>query len=162
MKLVQELLTRFADVKLTLNLFKSEFGHTEVVFLGCAVGNGQVKPLNAKIQSIVKHPVPKTKKELMRFLDGVLSSILSIEYCLVITARLTNLLRKDQDYIWSRKCQDVSVKVKSLLLSNPVLMDPDFQKQFILMVDASDLGADAVLMQCDIKWGRISNLLLFS
>ena len=69
----------------------------------------------------------------------------------VITAPLTNLLRKDQDYIWSNKCQDVFVKVKSLLLSNPVLMAPDFQKQFILMVDASDLGAGAVLMQRDVK-----------
>ena len=134
----------------------------KLFFLGHAVGNGQVKPLNVKLQSIVKHPVSKTKKELIRFLGGVLSSILSIEYCLVITARLTYLLRKDQDYTRSRKCQDVSVKVKSLLLSNPVLMAPDFQKQFILMVDASDLGAGVVLMQCDIKWGRISNLLLFS
>ena len=30
---VQEVLTRFADVKLTVNLSKSEFGHAEVVFL---------------------------------------------------------------------------------------------------------------------------------
>ena len=62
-----------------------------------------------------------------------------------------NLLKKDQDYIWSSKCQDVFVEVKSLLLSNPVLMAPDFQKKFILMVDATNLGAGAVLMQCDVN-----------
>ena len=70
MKRVQEVLTRFSDEKLTVNLSKSEFGHA-AVFLGNAVGNGQVKPLNVKIQSIVKYPAPKTKKELIKFLDMV-------------------------------------------------------------------------------------------
>ena len=65
---MQEVLTRFSDVKLTVNLSKSEFGHAEAVFLGNAVGNGQVKPLNVKIQSIAKYPMPKTKKELINSL----------------------------------------------------------------------------------------------
>ena len=43
------------------------------------------------------------------------------------------------------------IEVKSLLLCNPVLMVPDFQKLFILMMDASDLGAGTVLMKCDVK-----------
>ena len=37
--------------------------------------------------------------------------------------------------------------LKSVLLSNPVLLVPDFMKQFILMVDASGLDAGSVLMQ---------------
>ena len=32
LKCVQEVLTRFSGVKLTVNLSKSEFGHTEAVF----------------------------------------------------------------------------------------------------------------------------------
>ena len=39
--------------------------------------------------------------------------------------------------------------MKSVLLSTPVVMAPNFQKQFLLMVDASDVGAGAVLMQSD-------------
>ena len=71
----------------------------------------------------------------------------------IITAPLTNLLRKNRECVWSTECQKAFVKVKSLLLSNPVLIAPDFQKQFILMVDASDLcvGAGAVLMRRDSK-----------
>ena len=39
--------------------------------------------------------------------------------------------------------------LKSVLLSNPVLLAPDFMKQFILMIDTSGIGAGAVLMQND-------------
>ena len=137
---VHEVLTRFAEVNLTVNLAKSEFGHAEIVFLGHAVGNGLVKPLDAKVRSIVEYPAPTTKKELMRFLGMVRYYHQFCKNFFTITASLTNLLRKDQDYVWTTCCQDAFVKVKSLLLSNPILMAPDFQRQFILMVDASDLG----------------------
>lgn len=50
---VQEVLSGLAEVNLTINLAKSEFGHDEVVFLGHMVGNGQIKPLVAKVQSIL-------------------------------------------------------------------------------------------------------------
>ena len=43
------------------------------------------------------------------------------------------------------------MKAKVLLLSNPVLMAADFWKQLILTIDASDIGAGAILMQCDLK-----------
>ena len=58
----------FADVDLTVNLAKSEFGYAKVHFLGHVVGSGWVKPHGAKIQSIVEYPPPSTRQELMRFL----------------------------------------------------------------------------------------------
>ena len=40
--------------KLTINLMKSEFGQATVKYLGHIVGQGQVRPLDAKIQTIAK------------------------------------------------------------------------------------------------------------
>ena len=37
--------------------------------------------------------------------------------------------------------------VKSILMSSPVLTAPDFQKQFKLTVDGSDIGCGGVVMQ---------------
>ena len=42
-------------------------------------------------------------------------------------------------------------EVKSVLMTSPVLLAPNFQKQFLLMVDASGVSAGAVLMQHDSK-----------
>lgn len=49
--------------------------------------------------------------------------------------------------MWSKECQGAFEKIKSLLLSVPVLKAPDFEKPFKLQVDASDIGAGAVLLQ---------------
>ena len=62
-KFVHEVLTRFAEAKPTINLDKREFGHAELLFLGNGhvVGNVQVKPLNAKVQSVIEYPAPTFK-----------------------------------------------------------------------------------------------------
>ena len=65
-------ITRFFQImreaKLTINLMKSEFGKDTVKYLGHTVGQGQVRRLDAKIQTIVKYPIPTSRKELARFL----------------------------------------------------------------------------------------------
>ena len=51
--------------------------------------------------------------------------------------------------MWTPACQSAFQKVIALLLSAPVLVAPDFKRQFKLFVDASDIGAGAVLKQED-------------
>ena len=53
---------------MTVNLAKTEFCHATVTFLGQLVGQGQVKPLEAEVNAISEVPVPKCKRQLMRFL----------------------------------------------------------------------------------------------
>ncbi len=65
---IDEVLRRLSDANLTLNLAKCEFGCATVTYLGKEVGSGQVRPLNSKIQAILDFPVPKTRRELLRFL----------------------------------------------------------------------------------------------
>ena len=57
----------FQIMQLTINLMKSEFSKATVKYLGHIVGQGQVRPLDAKIQSIVKFPIPTSQKELLDF-----------------------------------------------------------------------------------------------
>ena len=49
---------------MTINLMKSEFGTATVKYLGHILGQGQVRPLDAKIQTIAKFPIPTSWKEL--------------------------------------------------------------------------------------------------
>ena len=56
------------EAKLHINLMKSKFGKATVKYLNHIVGQGQVRPLDAKIQTIVKFSIPTSQKELARFL----------------------------------------------------------------------------------------------
>ncbi len=59
---------RLQDASLTLNLGKCEFGKATVTYLGKQVGQGQVRPVALKVQAIVDFAVPRTKRDLIRFL----------------------------------------------------------------------------------------------
>ena len=132
---------------MTINLPKSEFCQARVVFLGHVVGQGEVAPVMTKVQAISNFPAPSNKHELMRFLG---MSGYYRKFCQtfsVVAEQLTRLLQKREPFIWSADCQAAFLKIKSLLLSVPVLMAPNFGKPFKLMVDASDVGGGAVLLQ---------------
>lgn len=56
------------DASVTLNLAKCEFAKATITYLGKKVGQGQVRPVDAKITAIAELPVPTTKRELRCFL----------------------------------------------------------------------------------------------
>ena len=57
------------------------------------------------------------------------------------------LFLRNKKFVWSEDCQNAFEKIKSLLLSAPVLKAPDFEKPFKLQADASNIGIGAVLLQ---------------
>lgn len=48
---------------------------------------------------------------------------------------------------WTDEAQKAFKKIKLLLTTAPVLINPDFEKKFYLHCDTSDYGIDAVLVQ---------------
>ena len=133
---------------MTVNLAKTEFCHATVTFLGHLVGQGQVKPLEAKVNAISDFPVPKCKN-LRRFLGMAGYYRKFCKNFSGIAEPLRNLLKKSTKLKWNDKCQDAFDRLKAILKSAPVLLAPDFDKCFKLAVDASDVGIGAVLLQED-------------
>ncbi len=135
------------NANLTLNLSKCEFGCATVTYLGKEVGNGQVRPLNSKVQAILDFPVPTSKKEIRRFLGMTGYYRCFCKKISVVASPLTKLLSKAVSFKWSPECQPAYEALKTLLCSAPVLAAPCFEKPFLLEVDASGSGAGAVLLQ---------------
>ena len=136
---IRKFFDRLSKAKLTVNLAKTEFCHATVTFLGHLVGQGQVKPLKATVNTISEFPVPKCKRQLMRFLGMAGYYRKFCKYFSGIAEPLTNLLKKSTEFKWNDKCQDAFDRLKAILKSRPVLLAPDFDKCFKLAIDAGDV-----------------------
>ena len=119
---------RLSDAKLTVNLAKSEFCHANLTFLGHIVGQGQVKPVEAKVEAISDFPVPTSKRQLMRFLGMAGYYRKFCNNFSAIAEPPTNLLGKKAKYVWTDDCQKSFDKLKAILRSAPVLLAPRLTK----------------------------------
>ncbi|XP_072182296.1 uncharacterized protein [Diadema setosum] len=146
---LRELFQRLSHAGLVVNLAKCEFGKACVTYLGHKVGRGSVAPRDAKVRAIVHFPVPSSKRELQRFLGmcGFYRRFVPNFSHLVVP--LTDLLKKGTTFQWSASCQDAFQKLKAVLMNDPVLIAPNFERSFQLATDASDRGVGAVLLQDD-------------
>lgn len=148
---VEAFFERLSEAKLTVNLKKSEFGKAQVVFLGHVVGQGKVRPAQAKVEAILKYPMPTSKRELRRFLG---MAGFYRKYCqnfADIASPLTDMLSKKKNFLWTEGCQKAFDQLKAVLTSSPVLVAPKLDQAFKLAVDASDIGAGAVLLQENVE-----------
>ena len=62
---------------------------------------------------------------------------------------LNRLLEANHQFKWTEECEIVFVTLKTALTTPPVLVFPNFKKQFILDCDASNRDIGAVLLQLD-------------
>lgn len=150
MTILEQVFNRLAEASLTLNLAKCEFGKATVTYLGRQVGQGQVLPIEAKVSAIAECPVPSTRRALRRFLGmaGYYRSF--FRNFSTIIHPLTTLLSPQVDFVWTPECQYAFESAKSLLSHAPVLAAPDVSRPFQLEIDASAVGAGAVLLQENI------------
>jgi hypothetical protein len=63
-----------------------------------------------------------------------------------IAKPITELLKKENKYVWSEACDEAFKHLKKLFTS-PVLAQPDTTKSFDVYYDASGTGLGGVLMQ---------------
>ena len=67
---MKEIFARLKQAHLTINLAKCDFIHATVEYLGHVVGQGCVRPIEAKVDAIVKYPVPTNKKKINAFSEN--------------------------------------------------------------------------------------------
>jgi hypothetical protein len=60
---------------------------------------------------------------------------------------ITELQKKNNNFVWSEKCAEAFKKLKELLTTIFILKVPDIEKELIVCNDASKEGLGGVLMQ---------------
>lgn len=119
----------------------------EIDFLGYHIGYGRINPTTKRSQGIKDYKVPTSKKEVQRFLGFVNYDRMFVEHIADLLKLLYELTRKEYIFDWTNKEQQIFDEIKNKLSSKLEFTMPEFGKEFVLEIDASDTGLVGVLKQ---------------
>lgn len=147
-KAISDILKVLKKNKLKIQIDKCRFMEKETPFLGHLITKDGLKPNPEKVSAIEKAKLPKTEKEIKSFLGLTGFYRKFIKDYAKVAQPITKYLKKDTkinandpNYI------NAFEKLKSLIVSPPILSFPDFKRPFQLTTDASNFAIGAVLSQ---------------
>ena len=144
---VQLVLRRLLENSLYVKAEKCEFHVPSISFLGYIVTEGNIQMDPAKITAVTSWPVPENRKKLQQFLGFANFYRKFIRNYSTVAAPLTALTSIKHPFAWSPEANKAFNALKARFTSAPILQMPDAERQFIVEVDASDVGVGAVLSQ---------------
>lgn len=146
-KRLREILERLANHNLKIQPDKCEFLRREVMYLGHKISESGVRPDPEKVKAVANFPVLKSRTDIQSFLGLAGYYRRFIENFSKIIKPLTSLLKKGVEFNWTSIQQVAFECIKSKLITQPILIYPDFTKEFILTTDASNFAIGAILSQ---------------
>ena len=160
---LRRVLERCREKNLVLNWEKCHFMVTQGIVLGHIVSREGIEVDKAKVELISNLPTPKCVKDIRSFLGhqsflGHRSFLGHVGFYRrfirdfsAIARLLCNFLAKDVTFEWSQACEAAFDKLKTMLVSPPIMRSPNWDLPFEIMFDASDYAIGAVLGQMEDK-----------
>ena len=146
---LQEVFDRLTAVNMKLKSDKCHLAKDQLVYLGVTINSEGTKPNMKKVEVIQNFSVPKTVKEVRRFLGMVQFYRNWIKSCGEISKPIRDLLKKEARFKWTKECQKAFEILKTALTTAPVLRHADPNKAFYLQCDACEYSVGAILSQKD-------------
>ena len=144
---VNHILDKLEKFDLFLKPEKCKFHQHKVEYLGVLISNGTVKMDPVKVQGIANWPTPKSVKDVRSFLGFCNFYRGFIKNFSDIARPLNDLTRKNEQFIWTKECDDAFLELKRICCSYPVLRTPDWTKQFVMETNASGYALGVVIAQ---------------
>lgn len=147
-KILEDVLKILIVNKLRVNKKKLQFALGEVELLGVRLNGKEQLPNDIKKNEALVYPAPRNLKELRRFLGLAGWFRGFIKDFATVTTKLTDSLRKaSNDWKWTDELDKEFRNVKGALSNMSKITLPDYEKEFMLRTDASNVGIGAVLLQ---------------
>lgn len=136
-----------SEYGLMINWKKADLIKREIKYLGHVVSNGDIKPCPEKTDAVRRYPEPRDIHQLHSFIGLTSYFRKYIANYAVIAKPLTDLLRKEKEFIFQDEQKQAFQALKESLASSPVLkiFNPNLQTE--LHTDASSIAYSAILMQ---------------
>ena len=132
---------------LSLNPKKSLFTMMEGKLLGHIVSAKGVRIDPNRVEAIQTLSLPRSKKEVQAFLGKINFLRRFISNFAELVKHITTMLRKGNKVRWTTEPRTSFDQIKRALTETPVLISPDYSKEFLIFSFASFDTVAAVLLQ---------------
>jgi hypothetical protein len=144
---LSQVLDRCREFQISLNPAKTVFGVTEGKLLGHIITKDGVKLDPKRIEAIGKVPLPTTKKLLQSFLGQTNFVHRFIPNYAKIMKPIYKLLKKDVKFEWNDESKRAFKSIKTTRCEAPVLISPNYEKDFQIFSFAFEDTIVGVLLQ---------------
>src|SRR6266542_4496492 len=146
---LRKVFTKLREANLMIKFKKCKFGQRKIKFLGHTIGTDRLRTDPENIEKIINCPIPTDVTEVRKFMGLCNYYRKFIKDLSKLSKPLRQLLKKDVEFSWGSKEQEIFEKLKKILIEAPVLLFLNFDKLFRLCTDASLKGLGVVLEQED-------------
>jgi ribonuclease HI len=136
---------------LSLNPKKSMFSMKEGKMLGHIVSVEGVKIDPNQVEAIQTLSLPRSKKEVQSFLGKINFLRRFVSNFVEMEKLITTMLRKGNEVKWTVESQNSFDLIKKALTEAPVLISPDYSKDFFIFSFASFDTVAVVLLQRNVE-----------
>jgi hypothetical protein len=132
---------------LSLNPKKSLFAMKEGKLLGHIVSAEGVRIDSSRVESILTLELPRSTKEVQYFLGKVNFLRRFVSNFAELLKYITTMLMKDNEIKWTVEARSSFDQIKKALMEAPVLVSPDYSKDFLIFSFASFDTVATILLQ---------------
>lgn len=146
--LIQTVADRLTKAGLSINFQKSRFFAKSVKYLGYILSESGMTADPDRLQAMDSYVRPTNTKSVRRFLGLTGYYRRLIKNYSGIATPLTNLLKKTVGkFEWTDEADAAFQQLKRAMLTALVVANPDFDRDFYIQCDASDVSGAAALGQ---------------
>lgn len=162
MERLERVFDALKEANLTLNLKKCNFFRKKIEFLGYEISSEGIKPGQKKIEAVASFKKPQNAHEIRQFIGLASFFRRFVEGFASIARPLTMLTKSNTKFVWNIEQEQAFSKIKSILVSRPVLViyNPLFLTE--LHTDASQIGIGGILLQRPNKETPLRPVAYFS
>jgi hypothetical protein len=134
---MRKVFLKYRRFGLSLNPKKSLFAMQEGKLLGHIVSKEGVRIDPSRVEAIRTLSLPRSKKEVHAFLEKINFLRRFVSNFAELVKHITTMLKKGNEVKWTSEPREYFVQIKRALTEAPVMISPDYSKDFLIFSFAS-------------------------